>query len=137
MLHMTALRRGYVGVAIIWLNVCLAFAAANVVALGYLAIVAKRASGTAQAPADLKPLRQVLPDLNDVDLTEFLGRTRAQGGRVELLAAGLLRKGPHRYGRISPRWTSRFRLEIVCRAGLTNSVDAEEATPGSTSAHRP
>ena len=76
MLHLTALRRGYVGVAIIWLNVCLAFAAANVVALGYLAIVAKRASGTVPAPADLKPLRQVLPDLSDEDLTEFSGRTR-------------------------------------------------------------
>src|SRR5206468_5876213 len=77
-----ALRRAYVGLAVFWLNLCLAFAAANVVALVYLALAGRRAAPSAAPTPDPAPMRKFFPWLGERELAEFL-RESENTGAVE------------------------------------------------------
>jgi hypothetical protein len=66
---LTALARGYRGLAILWLGTCLLFLAANLIAMLVLSIT--RGSARHAAPAasvDPKPLRQFFPAMSDADI---------------------------------------------------------------------
>ena len=67
-----ALRRAYRGLAVFWLNLCLAFAGANVLALAYLSVAGRRGAPRAAPTQDPGPLRKFFPQLGERELAEFL-----------------------------------------------------------------
>jgi lysophospholipase L1-like esterase len=71
-----ALRRVYVGLAVLWLNACLLFIAANLAALVYASLRAGSASPVAPRGPDLARLKQLLPEIGDgaADFSRELSR---------------------------------------------------------------
>jgi len=65
MLSWRALRRVYVGFAVIWLNACLLFIAANLAALMYASLRSGSASSVVPQGPDLARLKQLLPEIGD------------------------------------------------------------------------
>jgi lysophospholipase L1-like esterase len=60
-----ALRRGYVGLALLWLNACLLFVAANLAALGYASLRGRPVSPLVPTGPDPARLKQLLPEIGD------------------------------------------------------------------------
>jgi hypothetical protein len=66
-------RRGFLGIAILWLNICLLVLIANLGAAIYLALRGPIASNASSATLDPKPMRRFFPELSDDELADFLG----------------------------------------------------------------